>query len=185
MHVVPTRSATLLSPASSPGVVSPGLQVWAGSFPQDRLVQLRIRQQTLEPVVFDFQFLQTLGLINPHSTVFFPPSIIRRFRHALLPADGRHRLAPPSLHIGFPQFQDDLFGLVSLHSDLRVPFVVATRKSYHSGWHRLWGLGQPAVPGEIGRTVRMVARDPTADLELGGGKAGFSPPPAITDARRV
>ena len=48
---------------------SPGSEVSRGGLPQDRLIQLRVGQQPLQPSVLFLQFLQPLRLVDPQPTV--------------------------------------------------------------------------------------------------------------------
>ena len=60
---------------------SPDLKASRGSFPENRLVQLRLGHQLLQPGVLTLQFLQTLCPIAADTPVLLSPAIVRVVRH--------------------------------------------------------------------------------------------------------
>src|SRR6185295_8832146 len=53
---------------------SPGSEVSRGGLPQNRLVELRVSQKTLQTSVLLLQFLQTLRLVRPQTAVLLLPT---------------------------------------------------------------------------------------------------------------
>ncbi len=52
-------------PAPLPGVGAAGSEVSLGRLLENRVVQVGIRQQALEPTILPLELLQALGLVHP------------------------------------------------------------------------------------------------------------------------
>ncbi len=57
-------------------LVSPGSEVSRGGLSEDRLVQLGIGQQFLQPGVLFLQVFEPFRLIGPNPAVFLPPTVV-------------------------------------------------------------------------------------------------------------
>jgi hypothetical protein len=86
------------------------LPAWAGGLTQDRLVQFRLGQQSLQPRVLLLQFLEPLGLVDHKAAVLFAPTVVRLLRDAEQLAHRRHALALRQFHVRLPKLIDHLLG---------------------------------------------------------------------------
>ncbi len=79
-----------------------------GRLLEDRLVELRVRQQPLQPRVLLLERLQALRLVDLHPSVFLAPAEGRGIRNPTQLAHRRHRAPPGELDIRLPELVDDL-----------------------------------------------------------------------------
>src|SRR6185369_2577650 len=100
--------------AQPPDADAPGSEVWAGGLTQDRLVQLRVRQQALEPRVLLFQLLETLGLVHLQPAVLLAPAVVGLIGDPDHLAHRRDRLTLGQFHIRLAELVDDLFRRMTL-----------------------------------------------------------------------
>ncbi len=90
--------------------VFPGLGVSPGQVFQDAVIQRKIGYHPLELVVFLFQFLQALGLVQLHAAILTPPAVIGIGGDGKFPADFFDRTTLRHLHIDLTEHRNDLFG---------------------------------------------------------------------------
>ena len=122
---------------------SPGSEVSRGGLPQDRLVQLRVSQKTLQTSVLLLQFLQPLRLVHPQTTVLLLPTVVRLLRHADLLARLRD-LLPPAISTSASRSFPMICSAVNFFPrgiDCPPSVATTTRFSLRS-WSRLKGAGQ-------------------------------------------
>lgn len=100
-------------PRPQPGG-APVSEVSLGGLPQDRLVQFRDSEQSLQPCGFLLERLQALRLIRLYTAVLLPPPEVRRVRDPQQLSHRRHSAAPGELDVRLTQLVDDLLRLETL-----------------------------------------------------------------------
>ena len=90
-----------------------GSEVSLGGLLEDRVVQVRVRQQTLQARILTLELLQALGLIYSQSSVLLAPPVVRLLRDLELSADRRDRLPLRKFDLGRTQLVDDLLRAVA------------------------------------------------------------------------
>ena len=88
---------------------SKGSEAYRCGFPKNGFVQLCLGQQLLQSSILFLQLLQTLCLIRPDSTVFFPPAVIGVVGHTDLPTLCRDVLPLRKQNFRFPKLPGNLF----------------------------------------------------------------------------
>lgn len=113
--------------------------------PQNRLIQLRISQQPLEPVVLRLQFSQAFRLVHIKASVFLLPSVIgvvghasRLSTHRRWSCLGSAALPPPAASESPPPR--------SYFSPFPCPFLPPMQ---HFHWTHFWGAGQRSGRNEM------------------------------------
>jgi hypothetical protein len=90
-----------LADARRPCVAAPGSEVSPSHLPQHVVVELLLRQQSLQPPVLLLQRLQPRHILRTHRLVLHPPPLIRLHRNLKRQADQRH-VSPLGQQTGQP-----------------------------------------------------------------------------------
>jgi len=150
----PRRGRACHAHARPYGAASPGPEVELRTpsaarccLPQDRLVQLRIRQEPLQPGVLLLEILQPLRLVRSKPAGLPLPAVLGLLRHAKLPHHLRHGLTSGQLDLGLAKLPDDLLRGELLSSWHLVPSLGCGHPGFSlPKWPRLRGAGQSCTP---------------------------------------
>ena len=116
-----TRAAARprIAPATCrpPGVAGSGSPFSLGDLLQHRLIELRLREELLQPAVLTLKLLELLRVVGLHATELVPPPVIRLRRHLEMAGDFVDVFALGEEPVGLAQLPDHLLRRVpaSLH----------------------------------------------------------------------
>lgn len=89
---------------------------------QDLLLQRQVRDQSLQPSVLPFLFIEALHFLDIEAAILFAPAAIALLGELLFLADLNTRSALRHRHVDLAQLHDRLLGVVPFFRHLRPSF---------------------------------------------------------------